>query len=109
MNIAEKCKDAATFCAQDDDLIWILIDSWGGYGENTKKRKNGVVLHLGLFHILVSRIKRCHGVHHENNANVDEEGSRKLTIEDIILCILKKEEQKKITAQERENARKQKG
>ena len=108
MNIAEKCKDAATFCAQDDDLIWILIDSWGGYGENTKKRKNGVVLHLGSFHILVSRIKRCHGVH-ENNANVDEEGSRQLSLEDIILCILKKEEQRNITAQERENTRKQKG
>eukprot|EP00558_Chaetoceros_sp_UNC1202_P000898 CAMPEP_0197257002 /NCGR_PEP_ID=MMETSP1429-20130617/77353_1 /TAXON_ID=49237 /ORGANISM="Chaetoceros sp., Strain UNC1202" /LENGTH=110 /DNA_ID=CAMNT_0042720743 /DNA_START=65 /DNA_END=393 /DNA_ORIENTATION=+ len=71
--MAEKCHDAAVYCARDDCLIWILIESWGGYGQSAKKRKGGVVLHLGLYHILTERMKR-EGAYEctETSEHVDE-------------------------------------
>jgi hypothetical protein len=69
INMAEKCLDVAVECAKDEDLIWILIESWGGVKDwdsffhyddapaRHSTKKAIPVLHLGLFAILWEKIK----------------------------------------------------
>ena len=63
INMGEKCHDAAVECAKDEHLIWILIESWGGVKDWDKYflmgdlKKTIPVLHLGLYAILLEKMK----------------------------------------------------
>ena len=126
INMAEKCKDAADYCAREDGLIWILIDSWGGVKDWTSLfdgdlKKAIPCLHLGLFAILTSKLQIEDEDNDElRNLILEEAQSRVLSIKqddgkdrlnrrhllDIIHGILSNEGKRKRKAQERENARK---
>lgn len=137
INTAEKCQDAAVECAKDEDLIWILIESWGGVKDwdgffhaagNLKKAIP--VLHLGLFAVLNEKMELERLMKTADRSYVktdvptqdstsgqsstfqmDGGGEEKALCEhfhlmDVIMCIMENEKRRKLTAQERENARK---
>ena len=91
INMAEKCHDAVQECAKDEELIWLLIESWGGM----KDGKAIPVLHLGLMAVLVERLKM----------GKDGAGTS-IELLNMIHVIIEREEKRKRAAQERENARK---
>jgi len=86
VNLAEKCHEVASLCARDDELIQILIDSWGGGGG-----KNSSLLHIGLGNILKERQET-------GDAFLDE----------LVLNILEKEGQRADDAREKEKRKKNK-
>lgn len=130
INMAEKCQDAAVECAKDEDLIWILIESWGGvkdwnsffYTGNLKKAIP--VLHVGLVAVLGEKIKlegltdglvvKEHVSTKENvsgqspTSHVDDEKTscKNFHIMDVIMCIMENEKWRKRAAQQRESQRK---
>ena len=125
INMAEKCRDAAIECAGDEDIIWILIDSWGGVKDwnalsDTGDLKKAIpVLHLGLFAVLTEKL-RMEGEEGDcreqvmnearlrvrsKNGHVDEIHSKRMLL-DVIHGILENEKRRKLRAQERENSRK---
>lgn len=129
INMAEKCRDAADYCAREDGLIWILIDSWGGVKDWTSLFEIGDLkkaipcLHLGLFAILTRKLQIDEEDYDElRNLILEEAPSRVLSMKqdrgkerldkrhllDIIHGILSNEGKRKRKAQERENARKAK-
>eukprot|EP00979_Chaetoceros_neogracilis_P003680 scaffold654_cov253-Chaetoceros_neogracile.AAC.4 len=129
INMAEKCRDAAIECASDEVVIWILIDSWGGikdwnalFGLGDLK-KAIPVLHLGLFAVLMEKLRIEGGKGDEIQTQVmdeararwkeriereiDEDNNLNQRIQlDMIHGILESERKRKRRAQERENARK---
>lgn len=127
INMAEKCQDAADYCAGEDGLIWILIDSWGGVKDWTSLFETGDLrkaipcLHLGLFAILIRKLH----IEEEDNDEIrklileeaplrvlsinQDDGKERLSkrhLLDIIHGILNNERKRKRKAQEKENARK---
>lgn len=125
INMAEKCRDAAIECAGFEEIIWILIDSWGGVKDwnalfDTGDLKKAIpVLHLGLFAVLTEKLRMegeegdCRDqVMHDarlrarsKNGHVDEIHSKRMLL-DIIHGILENEKRRKLKAQERETSRK---
>ena len=120
INMAEKCHETAVECASDDELIWILIESWGGIKDWTgfdqerkgSKKKAIPVLHLGLLAVLLEKLKiveidNWHCKDETDIARVDtNDESKGNDLVDVICFILRAEEKRKKIAQERENARK---
>ena len=92
INMAEKSNDCASKCADDDELIYILLESWGGvaiYKDQSVSRFP--VLHLGLMAILNERMKRP---------------GLNIMLEDLIKTLLHREMLRKKSAQDREERRK---
>eukprot|EP00551_Chaetoceros_affinis_P009176 CAMPEP_0203680302 /NCGR_PEP_ID=MMETSP0090-20130426/38727_1 /ASSEMBLY_ACC=CAM_ASM_001088 /TAXON_ID=426623 /ORGANISM="Chaetoceros affinis, Strain CCMP159" /LENGTH=390 /DNA_ID=CAMNT_0050548313 /DNA_START=43 /DNA_END=1215 /DNA_ORIENTATION=- len=97
INMAEKCNDCASRCANDDDLIYTLLESWGGkavYEKHTCANKFPV-LHLGLIAVLSQRL------------NVPDRSGEK-ELEKLIQNLFVREDSRKKAAQARELNRKQK-
>jgi hypothetical protein len=98
INMAEKCEDVAIRCSQNNPLIWLLIESWGGTSEklmNESKKKGGFpVLHLGLAAILRAKLILTN----------DFENDDELT--DTVTFIHAREATRKKSAQQREKLRK---
>ncbi len=91
INMAEKCNEVAQLCADYDDLIYLLLESWGGisiFGASTPK-KGYPVLHLGLISILKLRLDKA-----------SASGSE--TLENLIIFLFERESVRKKAAQARE-------
>ncbi len=126
VNMAERCHDVAKECAGDEALIWILIQSWGGFefGDKEKSnfgKKSSPVLHIGLGNVLNERIELVGGeavtmrssnsqstvtTPEDNNSNANCAKDERMVLMDVIQDILDREDKRKRTAQEREIARK---
>jgi len=122
INMAEKCNDTAIECAMDEDLILILIESWGGIKEEdldsakSKKKKAIPVLHLGLKAVLIEQLKleeeSAIPVGGDKVVDINSNGSpvqinaTKRKLHSMIHRIMEREERRKRAAQERETSRK---
>lgn len=95
INMAEKCNEVAQLCADCDDLIYLLLETWGGlsiFGAKSPK-KGYPVLHLGLIAILKLRLDK-----------VSVSGNEPL--ENLINILFERESVRKKAAQARELQRK---
>ncbi len=120
INMAEKCKEVAFECALNEDLILILIDSWGGLNQDysgSKKSKNKAIpcLHLGLKAVLIEKLKLENCQNGDENSENDSTGikesliverEKEFSLNHMIQHIMEREDQRKRAAQERENSRK---
>ena len=91
--MAEKCNECATRCAADDELIYLLLESWGGisiYDKNVSSNRYPV-LHLRLIAVLNERLKL-------NTKNHQDE--KELDI--LIQSLFERESVRKKSAQARE-------
>ena len=92
INMSEKCIEVSRVCSMDDELIYILLETWGGisiYGVETPK-KSFPVLHLGLMAILKLRLDTSSKDENEN------------TLETLIKKLLERESIRKKAAQAKE-------
>jgi len=117
VNMADKCHDSAVLIASDDDLIYLLLDAWGGVNisDTSKEIKDSEsreilwnkssagapALHLGLLHILQERWL-CHN---EKNSK-QEYGSSEAGLLQLIKWILNREQNRYQNAQRKEEFRK---
>lgn len=94
INMSEKCQACADRCGMDMDLVYMLVDAWGGQINDSSVQPMALTppLHLGLAAVLNSAEKRL-----QSHGGLDR----------CLAQILEKEEVRKKAAQERENARKE--
>jgi len=90
INMAEKCTPCAKQCSFNNDLLWILMESWGGID------KTQIVLHLGL-----------QAIFQQYNLLQTNQTTSNTNLEKTIASILSKECMRKQLAQTREQQRKQ--
>lgn len=115
INISEKCHDCAAMIALDDDLIFLLLDAWGGAvvnieGErkdtNTSREEQwkassaAPTVHVGLLSILKERVSK---------PSTDANGRQSSPLLQIIGWVLEREEERYRLAQLREEDSKKKG
>mmetsp|Transcript_17353 Transcript_17353/g.20075 ORF Transcript_17353/g.20075 Transcript_17353/m.20075 type:complete len:455 (+) Transcript_17353:155-1519(+) len=95
INMAEKYHQCALRCTMDDELIYILLESWGGLRIYADKgaRNRYPLLHLGLNAIFTERLYNFY-------KNENEQ------LRQLIQGILDKEIARKKSAQEKEEKRK---
>ena len=95
INMAEKCIAVAEFCANNDALIYLLLESWGGVSiyNSCNSKKGYSVLHIGLKNILRLRLN-----------NAQSTGA----METLIHHLFVRESIRKKAAQQREIQRKSK-
>mmetsp|Transcript_33765 Transcript_33765/g.68713 ORF Transcript_33765/g.68713 Transcript_33765/m.68713 type:complete len:457 (-) Transcript_33765:3640-5010(-) len=98
INLAEKCHDVAIKLASNRNIIYVLLETWGGTNaitvnnERNKKSLRGLpLLHLGLAAVLNAAAE-----------NTALEGG----LDDIMIQVLEKEKERKQVAQRREEERK---
>ena len=97
INLAEKCPAVATKLASNRQIIYILLETWGGAnavpfskGKSNRRHLELPLLHLGLAAVL----------------NAAACGVLKGGLDDIMILVLEKEKERKKVAQKREEERK---
>ena len=95
INLAEKCPDVANKLASNRNIIYILLETWGGANAitcNNEKSNSKKSLQLPLLHLGLAAVLNAAGRH---------DG-----LDDVMKQVLEKEKERKKVAQRREEERK---